>query len=107
MQTLTASVPGGLYTPRVAAAAAAAGVRVLFNSNPVIQSRAVDGCLVLGRYTMRRRTSPEYAAAIASGHMLPRIREWLLRGALTAVRTVGGPYYLRLRTMLFAGSAGR
>src|SRR5262249_51253399 len=49
---VVASVPGGYYSRAVAEAAARAGVRALFTSEPVIRHQQVDGCYVLGRYTL-------------------------------------------------------
>jgi peptidoglycan/xylan/chitin deacetylase (PgdA/CDA1 family) len=100
--TLTASVPGGLYSPRVARAAAKAGIRALFTSQPITRTARVDGCLVLGRFTMRRRTPPERAAAIAAGRVSPRLREWIVRKVLSAARAAGGPLYLSIRSAVFA-----
>jgi len=99
---LTASVPGGLYAPKVARAAAAAGIRALFTSQPVTRTTVVDGCLVLGRYSIRRRTPPEVAAALAAGHVSPRLKQWLERRVMTMARSLGGPLYLRVRSAVFA-----
>src|SRR5437867_12732087 len=57
-----ASVPGGYYLKRVAEAAAAAGIEVLFNSEPTSRVERVNGCLVLGRYSIRQGVSAEAAA---------------------------------------------
>src|SRR5215212_4338294 len=51
-----ASVPGGYYAPPVAEAAAEAGIRALFTSEPVSRVTHVGPCAVLGRYTLRRDT---------------------------------------------------
>ena len=51
---LTASVPGGFYTRPVGVHAAAAGIKVLFTSAPTTRAHAVDGCRILGRYTLRK-----------------------------------------------------
>jgi len=62
-----ASVPGGCYSRRVAAAAAASGIKALFTSEPVTTSHRVDGCLVFGRYTIWRGMRPAMSAAFTSG----------------------------------------
>ncbi len=47
----TASIPAGYYSRGIAAAAARAGVRVLFTSEPVRSRRVVEGCTkVAGRF---------------------------------------------------------
>src|SRR5437867_4850213 len=47
-----ASVPGGCYSRRVAAAAAAGGIKALFTSEPITTAHHVDGCVGFGRYTI-------------------------------------------------------
>jgi peptidoglycan/xylan/chitin deacetylase (PgdA/CDA1 family) len=47
------SLPGGYFSRRVAASAADAGLRVLFTSEPVATPWSVDGCVVLGRFTVQ------------------------------------------------------
>src|SRR5687768_744419 len=51
-----ASVPGGYFSREVAELAAAAGVRVLFTSEPSTRLADIAGCTVIGRYTVRRWT---------------------------------------------------
>ena len=72
-QVRVASVPGGYYSTRVAKAAASEGVRALFTSEPTTRSHFVDGCLVLGRCSVRRDTPTSVAAAYASGTLTPRM----------------------------------
>jgi peptidoglycan/xylan/chitin deacetylase (PgdA/CDA1 family) len=97
---VTASIPGGLYSRQVAVAAARSGVKLLFNSEPVIRCREVEGCLVVGRFTARRWTTPERAAALAAGRLGPRLREWAVRAVLTNARRLGGGVYLRARSVV-------
>jgi hypothetical protein len=98
----TASVPGGFYTKAVARAAAAAGVQVLFTSEPTARPWAVAGCTVLGRYTVFRGTPAEQAAALASGCLLPRLQQALAWQVKKAAKAAGGGLYLRLRERLLA-----
>jgi hypothetical protein len=70
-----ASVPGGWYSPRVAYAAALAGVETLFTSEPTTDVRVVHGCRVVGRYAVRRRMRPSVSAAFASGRLTPRVKQ--------------------------------
>jgi peptidoglycan/xylan/chitin deacetylase (PgdA/CDA1 family) len=93
----TASVPGGFYTSLVAGAAAAAGIRVLFNSEPVLRSVSVGECLVLGRLSLRRDDPPRRAAAFATGRAGPRIAQWLGWNARKAMKRSLGPAYERAR----------
>jgi peptidoglycan/xylan/chitin deacetylase (PgdA/CDA1 family) len=98
----TASVPGGLYSPSVGRAAAAAGFTTLFTSLPRQRLGSIDGCLLVGRYAIRRDTPAEEAAAAAAGRAVAWARQraaWELRGA---VKRVAGAHYERVRRALLA-----
>ncbi|HEX8775489.1 MAG TPA: polysaccharide deacetylase family protein [Pyrinomonadaceae bacterium] len=101
-QVRVASVPGGFYSREVAETAARAGVEALFTSEPVTKCRRIEGCLVLGRYTVQRRTAPERIAALASGHFTPRMRQLLFWNAKKITKSLGGEYYLKLRKSLLS-----
>ncbi len=97
----TASVPGGSYSRKVARAAAEAGVRVLFTSEPTTSLRRVDGCWVLGRYAIVRGMSAAAAANLAAGYFLPCLRRrmtWTLKSVL---KGMFGDYYDHLRDRCF------
>jgi peptidoglycan/xylan/chitin deacetylase (PgdA/CDA1 family) len=98
----TASVPGGLYSPRVGRAAAAAGFATLFTSVPSQRLGSIDGCLLIGRYAIRRDTPAAEAAAAAAGRAVPWARQrvaWELRGA---AKRIGGGRYEHVRRALLA-----
>lgn len=95
-----ASVPGGYYSRRVAEAAGEAGIRHLFTSEPTAGLQRVGDCLVVGRYTVQRWTTPRAAAGIASGRLGPRLRQAVLWNAKKATKAVGGELYLRARKAL-------
>jgi peptidoglycan/xylan/chitin deacetylase (PgdA/CDA1 family) len=97
-----ASVPGGFYSRRVAKAAAAAGRRILFTSDPTTAVRRVDGCVVLGRFTLQRTSSPERAAAFARGDWLPILQQSLHWNAKKCAKTIGGAAWLRFRRWALA-----
>jgi len=92
-----ASVPGGYFSRDVARSASRAGIRVLFNSEPVTASNTVDGCLVLGRYGVQRGVRAEWAGAVAAGALGPRLRAWAFWNAKKALKRVGGEYWLAFR----------
>ncbi len=95
-----ASVPGGYYSPAVAETAAAAGIRVLFTSEPTGHVRMVSGCHVLGRYTLKRGMSADTAAGFASRRTTTCTRqalEWKLKRFL---KQLSAPAYLRIRAIL-------
>jgi len=95
-----ASIPGGQYSRQVVEAAAQAGVRAIFTSEPTIRWRLVAGCLTLGRYAIQRWTAAQTAAAIASGKIVPRARQTLLWQVKKMTKTIGGENYLKLREAL-------
>lgn len=94
----TASVPGGYYSREVAAMAAQAGLTRLFTSEPTTRAHRVDGCEVLGRYTVLQTTTAAVAAAIAKGARLPRWKQALSWNTKKLAKHAGGQAYLHLRT---------
>jgi peptidoglycan/xylan/chitin deacetylase (PgdA/CDA1 family) len=97
-----ASVPAGHYGRIVARAAAASGIRTLFTSEPVVTTREVDGCRVVGRFTVQRGVPPGAAVALARGRMLPRARQVAYWNVKKAAKAVGGERYLRVRQWLLS-----
>ncbi len=96
----TASVPGGFYSRAVARGAAECGIAVLFNSEPVLRGRDVNGCLVLGRFSMRRDTTARHAAACAAGSPVARWPAWLGWNSRKLIKRVVGGRYERGREEL-------
>ena len=95
------SVPGGNFSRRVAAAAAAAGMTALFTSEPTTRCRSVAGCLVVGRYTLRRDTPVAAAAALASGRVVARLRQVAWWNLKKVAKGIGGHAYLALRRAIY------
>jgi peptidoglycan/xylan/chitin deacetylase (PgdA/CDA1 family) len=85
-QVTVASVPGGDYSRRVAEAACVAGIKALFNSEPVASCQEVNGCLVLGRYAVHGWTSQATVAGLVAGHVGPRLNQFLSWNVKKAVR---------------------
>ncbi len=93
-----ASVPGGYYARKVARAAAASGIRILFTSEPVKRIGEVAGCKVLGRYSLLRGMRPEVSAALSTaGPATQQLGQYVMWNAKKAVKLVGGTHYLKLR----------
>lgn len=92
-----ASVPNGYYTPAVARAAARAGIRLLFTSEPTVRSHQVAGCTVAGRFSIQRSTTSSAVAALVGANPLYRLRQGYAWGAKKAMKRVGGEFYLRAR----------
>jgi peptidoglycan/xylan/chitin deacetylase (PgdA/CDA1 family) len=92
-----ASVPGGSYSRDVARAAARSGVKTLFTSEPVTSGRWIEGCLVLGRFTLLSGTPARVAAALASKQTAPRFKQFVVWNARKLPKSVAGDRYLQLR----------
>ncbi len=106
--TRIASVPGGEYSVRVARAAAAAGIDVLFTSTPTLTAQRVGRLQVVGRFPIFRNTRPETAAALAAGATGPRLL-WALRWQTRrmAKRVLGAAYFrARARWLGTSDAAG-
>ena len=92
-----ASVPGGYYSRQVGESAAAAGIEVLFTSEPTVTAATLGGCLVLGRYVIKRGMGPEWSAGLAAGRGSFRWRQTVLWKAKRVAKSLGGSAYLKLR----------
>jgi len=99
-QVDTASVPGGYYSTRVGEAAAEAGIRVLFNSEPTTALHNVLGCLVVGRYNISRGMPPGVSGDLVSGRSQERSRQWLYWNFKKLAKKFAGRPYLAARQWL-------
>ena len=95
-----ASVPGGYYSPRVAETAAAAGLEVLFTSEPLIRIERVSACSVLGRYTLRRDHTAAYVRQLVGRAPVARAAQWLNWNLKKIGKRLAGDAYLRARERL-------
>ena len=98
----TASVAGGYYSRSVVEAAASVGIEVLFNSEPVSGAALVNGCLVLGRYSIQSLTSPKVSSGIAAAHRWPSWKQGILWNAKRILKTMGGESYVTVRRQLLS-----
>jgi peptidoglycan/xylan/chitin deacetylase (PgdA/CDA1 family) len=97
-----ASVPGGFYSRQVADEAFAAGVRILFTSEPTMRPMKVNDLFILGRYTIKRGTSSREAAGLASGNRQLRFEQLLRWRAMSVIKAIGGKRYAKVRNMLLS-----
>jgi peptidoglycan/xylan/chitin deacetylase (PgdA/CDA1 family) len=102
-----ASVPGGHYSRAIAAAAANAGIRLLFNSEPTTRTHVVDGCLVFGRFCVKRSHSPEWSGRIVAGSIAPRLREMVLWNSKKVAKNLLGEIWLRGRRKILERRAAK
>jgi len=91
------SVPGGYYSRKVGIAAAAAGLRTLFTSEPSVTAQRVEGCVITGRFTIRRGTSADTAAALARGAFIPRLKQVASWNSKKVLKMAGGTTWLNVR----------
>jgi len=97
-----ASIPAGYYSREIAAAAAQAGIRTLFTSEPVISRHEVDGCTVAGRFSIQRGVSAEWVAAVVAGKVRPRLQGYLFWNGKKLAKGIAGPAWLSLRRSILA-----
>jgi peptidoglycan/xylan/chitin deacetylase (PgdA/CDA1 family) len=102
-----ASVPGGYYSRQVAIAAATAGIRLLFTSEPVTSSQTVGGCLVLGRFTIKRGDDPRRSAAIVREDWQRKVREYLFWEVKKLAKALLGRAWLRARVIFLERMQGK
>ena len=91
------SVPGGYHSRLVAEAAAAAGLTTLFTSEPEATVKRINGCAVIGRYTLRRGDPGRYAARLVGTMPFARSAQWCKWNAKKLAKSIGGSAYLRVR----------
>lgn len=101
------SVPGGFYSLRVAAAAGEAGIEILFTSEPTARPRNVDGCLVLGRYSIKNGMSADEVVGLAEGRTLYTSRQWIGWNAKKVAKAIGGDWYSEVRSRLLSRRRSR
>jgi peptidoglycan/xylan/chitin deacetylase (PgdA/CDA1 family) len=90
------SVPGGYFSVAVARAAVDTGLRTLFTSEPTAKRMSIDGCAVIGRFTVRRGHPPDMARRFAESAPWARCRAWAGWNAKALVKPVLGPSYARI-----------
>ena len=96
----TASVPGGYYSRRVGETAAAAGIQILFNSEPTTRVHSIDSCLVAGRYNIFRGTPANVSGDLVSVRSEQRSRQWLFWNMKKVAKKIAGRPYLSAREWL-------
>lgn len=101
----TASVADGYYSRKVGQAAAAAGIEVLFTSDPRTRVAHVEKCMVLGRYAIQSHTPAHISGAIAAGDCLSRWLQSVSWQARKPVKAVTGESYFAIRRFLLSRGA--
>jgi len=101
----TGSIPGGYYSHAVASAAAEAGIRVLFTSEPLTRIGRVDGCQVIGRFSVQQGVSAQWVAAVVADRLLPRACRFLAWNGKKLLKVAGGSVYLTMRKAILSRKA--
>lgn len=94
------SVPGGFYSEAVGIAAARAGIRVLFTSEPTTRLTEIEGCTLIGRYAIWRSMPAATSGAIAAGALMPRLRQSLWWNLKRGAKAIPGDPYAKVRSLL-------
>lgn len=95
-EVTVASVPGGYYSTAVARSAHDAGIRRLFNSEPVTSVRDERGCAVAGRFTVRRGDPLDICRRLLLPAPWTRWNAWARWNAKGLIKPVLGPGYMRV-----------
>lgn len=96
------SVPGGYFSAAVANAAAATGLETLYTSEPTDRRYVIDGCTLVGRFTIRHGHPPDMARRFASSQPWARCGAWARWNAKALVKPVLGASYARIADWLLA-----
>ena len=99
-EVTVASVPGGYYSKAVARSAAASGVRMLFNSEPVTSLDDVDGCIVAGRFAIRRGDPPGMSRRLLLPTPWERWSAWTKWNVKGLAKPILGPAYMRVANLV-------
>jgi len=101
-KVVVASVPGGFYSRQIAETAAKSGVKMLFTSEPVQRIVYVDGCAVIGRFSVKRGMGAMVPAEFVQGRRIRRFRQYAYWNLKKAAKAVSGPIYPWVRSMYLA-----
>ena len=100
-----ASVPGGYYSTAVADAAAVAGIRTLFTSEPVTRASVAGPCTLRGRFAIRQHHAPTFSARLVRTAPWTRWTLWADWNAKALCKPILGPAYARVADWLMAQPA--
>lgn len=92
----TASLPGGYFSSTVAETAAAAGLNVLFTSEPVTRTDREGMCTIVGRFAIRNGSASGFCRKLVAPARWTRSEEWASWQVKGLLKPVLGPFYSRL-----------
>ncbi|MGZ3787727.1 MAG: polysaccharide deacetylase family protein [Bacteriovorax sp.] len=94
---LTASVPGGFYSVKVARLAQQAGYQILYNSEPCAKAHYVEKILVIGRFGVQNQTSDKEVVDLAFDRGLQRLKQAAFWNFKKILKSIGGPFWIVFR----------
>jgi peptidoglycan/xylan/chitin deacetylase (PgdA/CDA1 family) len=97
-----ASVPGGYFSRAVGRAARAAGIRVLFTSEPVTSIDSDRGYAVVGRFVIRQGHAQDVSQRFVAAAPWTRSAAWLTWNAKGLVKPLLGASYRPIADRLCA-----
>jgi hypothetical protein len=101
-EVTTGAVPSGYYAPHVAEAAALVGLKALFTLEPQARVGSRGGCLVFGRYLVKRNTPARLAGRLAVGSPVSCARQWVYWNAKKLAKSGLGDVYPKVRRAYFS-----
>lgn len=93
-----ASIPGGFYSHAVAAAASKQGVRYLFTSEPLQKIGYIDGCAIIGRFSVKRGDSVHVPSAFVANDPLRIFWQYAYWNIKKLAKAISGPVYPWVRS---------
>ena len=96
-EVTTAAVTFGYYSPRVAEAATLVGLKALFTLEPRATVESRGGCLLFGRYLMKRYAPAQLAGRLAVGCPYSCARQWVCWNAEKLAKSGLGDAYPKVR----------
>ncbi|MDF2522754.1 MAG: polysaccharide deacetylase family protein [Clostridiales bacterium] len=100
-EILTAAVPGGFTSRRVIRAAAEAGIKLLFTSEPLIRVKCYPDIVVLGRYNITSSMNTSYVTELLRGNRFIRLRQFLIWNIKKVIKTVMGRHFVKIKSMIY------
>lgn len=94
--TTDASLPGGWYSEAVAKAAAEAGIRTLYTSEPTADSFEIHNCKVQGRFNID--SSSHIPAILSDNNLQKQLHDQWDKKEI--VKKVFGGWYLKIRGLI-------
>lgn len=97
---ISASIPGGYFSKRVAKSAIKCGIKFLFTSEPTRKSYFINGCQIIGRYSIQRDFSVSKVGNLVDSFSLEQKRQYMVWNSKKLLKILLGTYYLSLRKLL-------